>query len=349
MDRTRFKQILDRFPEIRVAVVGDIFLDRLFYVDRSLDEMSVETGLMAYQVRHRSCVPGAAGVTTNNLGSLKIGKCYGVVVTGDDGEAYDLLKGLRCAGGDDSYAVAEAGRFTPTYTKIFFESPDGSVEETNRIDLKQRSRMAPQTEAKLIANLLELEQKVDAFICMEQIPNGDYGAFTQPVIDTLGAISRRGRAKVLVDSRFNLSRFHHCIVKCNDNEMLRLADLPFELDGVFDARREAQVEQAMWDYRAREGMPVFASCGRAGFKVLDDQGMKTVPAFKVSGAVDTCGAGDSAMAGITCALCAGATYEEAALFGNLIASIIVEQIGVTGTARREQLLERFDAWTSQQQ
>jgi sugar/nucleoside kinase (ribokinase family) len=49
------------------------------------------------------------------------------------------------------------------------------------------------------------------------------------------------------------------------------------------------------------------------------------------------------MAGIMAALCAGASPGEAALVGNLVASITVQQIGTTGTATRGQVLERLRA------
>jgi sugar/nucleoside kinase (ribokinase family) len=38
---------------------------------------------------------------------------------------------------------------------------------------------------------------------------------------------------------------------------------------------------------------------------------------------------------------AGATFEQAAAFGNLVASITIQQIGVTGTASPEQVRERW--------
>ena len=47
------------------------------------------------------------------------------------------------------------------------------------------------------------------------------------------------------------------------------------------------------------------------------------------------------MAGIVSALCCGATPVEAALVGNLVASITIQQIGTTGTATREQVLGRY--------
>jgi sugar/nucleoside kinase (ribokinase family) len=61
----------------------------------------------------------------------------------------------------------------------------------------------------------------------------------------------------------------------------------------------------------------------------------------VTGPVDPVGAGDSASAGIVCAVAAGATLEQAAAFGNLVASVTVQQIGTTGTATPEQLRRRW--------
>jgi sugar/nucleoside kinase (ribokinase family) len=38
---------------------------------------------------------------------------------------------------------------------------------------------------------------------------------------------------------------------------------------------------------------------------------------------------------------AGASFEQAAAFGNLVASITIRQIGVTGTATPDQVRERW--------
>src|SRR5262249_571219 len=70
-------------------------------------------------------------------------------------------------------------------------------------------------------------------------------------------------------------------------------------------------------------------------------GAYRVPAYPVSGPIDICGAGDSCSAGITCAMVSGATHEQAAAFGNLVASITIQQIGVTGTASPEQVRRRW--------
>jgi sugar/nucleoside kinase (ribokinase family) len=66
-----------------------------------------------------------------------------------------------------------------------------------------------------------------------------------------------------------------------------------------------------------------------------------IPAFPVNGPVDIVGAGDSTSAGITSAMVAGATPAQAAAFGNLVASITIQQIGTTGTATPAQVRERW--------
>ncbi|MCZ7544701.1 MAG: PfkB family carbohydrate kinase [Anaerolineae bacterium] len=78
--------------------------------------------------------------------------------------------------------------------------------------------------------------------------------------------------------------------------------------------------------------------------VVDAAGVTYAPGVPVEGPIDIVGAGDSAVAGLASALCAGATPVEAALVGNLAASVTVRQLGTTGTASRAQMLQAFEAW-----
>ncbi len=81
--------------------------------------------------------------------------------------------------------------------------------------------------------------------------------------------------------------------------------------------------------------------GAEGILVFTKEGVQHVPGVPVAGPIDIVGAGDSVMAGIVASLCAGAQPAEGALIGNLVASITVQQIGITGTASRQQVLSRF--------
>ena len=67
-----------------------------------------------------------------------------------------------------------------------------------------------------------------------------------------------------------------------------------------------------------------------------------MPGYPVGGPTDPVGAGDSTSAGIACAAAAGAGFANAAAFGNLVASITVQQwLGTTGTASPGQVRERW--------
>jgi sugar/nucleoside kinase (ribokinase family) len=72
-----------------------------------------------------------------------------------------------------------------------------------------------------------------------------------------------------------------------------------------------------------------------------------VPGVRVEGPIDPTGAGDSATAGTVLALATGATLPEAAVVGNLVASITVQQLATTGVARPEELSARLALWIGQ--
>ena len=89
--------------------------------------------------------------------------------------------------------------------------------------------------------------------------------------------------------------------------------------------------------------PVLLTRSEAGIALAEPgvAGVKNIPAYPVTGRIDPCGAGDSCGAAIACAMATGCSLEDAAAFGNLIASITVQQLGVTGTAPPERVRSRW--------
>src|SRR5262249_26062174 len=85
--------------------------------------------------------------------------------------------------------------------------------------------------------------------------------------------------------------------------------------------------------------------GERGILVADPRSAPTrcvvVPAYPVTGPIDVVGAGDSTSAALACAVAAGASLEEAAGFGNLVASITIQQLRTTGTASPAQVRQRW--------
>jgi len=97
-------------------------------VDPTLVERSLETGLEARQVVGIRCSPGAAGTVTNNLSALGVGTIHAVGVVGDDGQGFELLRGLRATRVSTGTLTQSAARFTPTYLKTMMLTASGEQE-----------------------------------------------------------------------------------------------------------------------------------------------------------------------------------------------------------------------------
>jgi rfaE bifunctional protein kinase chain/domain len=329
-------RILTAVPHRTVGLVGDLFLDRYFDIDAGLNEPSVETGLTAYQVTGVRCYPGALGTVLNNLAALGVGRIHPITVIGDDGEGYELRKVLGAMPAvvtDD--IVVSAERRTPSYNKPML-GRNGVTEELNRLDIKNRTPTPAAVIAEVIRRLEAAWDRFDAVLVLDQVSEAECGVVTAAVREKLAELGARHPAKfVLADSREQIGLFRNVCVKPNEAELVNFGDYP----------AKGYIEAAATFLTQRTGRPIFATRGDEGITLYQREMHSLlcidIPAYPVTGPIDVCGAGDSCSAAIACAMTAGCTPEEAAAFGNLVASITVQQIGVTGTASPEQVRERW--------
>ncbi len=334
----RLRELLDGFAEVSLAIVGGMFLDRYLIIDPALTEPSLETGLDAWQVVAKRPQPGCAGTVTNNLSALGVGEMLAISVIGDDGEGYELRQGLQATRVDTGRMIVRPELMTPTYTKPMVREADGSERELNRLDLRNREPTSPEVEDAVIAELRAVVPLVDGVIVADQEDLPDRGAITPRVVDELERLAGQHRDTIFwADSRGDIGRFRGLITKPNNFEACRAAGLQVDREpGLGDA---VEAGRRLFERNCR---PVIVTVGARGMVICDEDGATHVPAVRVEGPIDIVGAGDSTTAGMVSALCAGATLVEAALIGNLVASITIQQLGTTGAARPEQVLQRLD-------
>ncbi len=338
------ERILAAAPGATVGVLGDLFLDRYLDIDAARNEPSVETGLTAYQVTRVRAYPGAAGTVVNNLSALGVGRIEPLSAIGDDGEGYELLQALRATRGVVLSGVVSApDRRTPTYTKPMLHEAGSPPRELNRLDIKNRTPTPDAVTDAVLALLYSAWPRLDALIVLDQVSEADCGVVTTRVRDHLAQLGERDPGKfVLADSREQIGLFRNVCVKPNESECLAAGFVvpPKKYD------RSDRAFAPLGLARLVNGV-VFCTLGKQGIAVVPKPsdstslGRTDIPAYPVNGPVDICGAGDSCSAGITCAMMAGATPEQAAAFGNLVASITVQQLGVTGTASPDQVRARW--------
>jgi rfaE bifunctional protein kinase chain/domain len=337
MTDTRLREILSRFPEQKVLIVGDFFLDHYLHIDRALSEVSLETGLEAYQVVEIRNSPGAGGTVANNLCALEV-QTYALTLIGQDGLGHDLLHELRVRGVNVDGVLQHPTRFTPTYTKPMVRERDGTVHEINRLDIKNRSPLEPEWEARLLSLLNDFVPEMDGIIVADQVEARNCGVVTDRVREEVCRLAQQYPQKVFfADSRARIGEYRNLFVKPNQREAMRVFQPDWE--GACPLEQAREVGRRLLE---RTGKPVFLTVGEAGVLVIDHPDTTHVPAVPQTGEIDIVGAGDSTSAGTVSALCSGASLIEAAQVGQLVASITVQQIGTTGVATREQVLRRLD-------
>jgi rfaE bifunctional protein kinase chain/domain len=346
VDSFRFNRLLEKFPFLHILMVGDFFLDKYLSLDPSLSEISLETGLEAYQVVEIRHSPGAAGTVVSNLRALET-QVSVVGVIGRDGEGFDLKQGLTQRGVNIESLIETPERLTPTYTKPMLRSPTpgGLERELNRLDIKNRRPLPAELEAAVITQLDRLVPIVDGVVIADQVQERNCGVITDKVRATLARLAEQYPTKVFVaDSRARIGEFERVIIKPNVHEAReavgRQEGWKVEDHGEDDGLGAAQACGKVLFVQNQK--PVFVTLGAQGILVVTDAGFEHVPGIPVSGEIDVVGAGDSVVAGVAAGLCAGGTATEAAFIGNMAASITIQQIGTTGTASREQLRQRYE-------
>lgn len=339
MTPERLHELLSRFRTRRIAVLGDYFLDKYLEVDPQLAEPSLETGRTAHQVVEIRKSPGAAGTVVNNLAALGTGKLHALGMVGEDGEGFDLCRGLEQLGCETAGIVRCAEVYTPTYLKPRDLGVAGLQGEHSRYDTKNRKPLPESIAQKLAAKLQALIADLDALVIMDQVDAADCGVVSAKFREMLNSLVER-HPKVIfwADSRRFIRHYRRMIIKPNQFEAVgRENPLPG------DEIAFPELKAAMRRLRAETQATVFITCAERGILVSDPE-PTLVPGVAVPGPLDPTGAGDSATAGAVLTLASGGTPAEAALVANLVASITVQQLGTTGTASPAQVAERLGVW-----
>ena len=358
----RLETVLRTLPRLTIGLVGDLFLDRYLDLVPGSLEMSIETGLEAYQIERIRNSPGALGTVLNNLAALGTGLLVPVSVIGDDGHGYDLLKELRKLPVDPANILCAPDRLTPTYTKPMRVGPDRragpdlpvdaqtaapgparqagpTVHELNRLDVRTRGPLSPGVTEEVCRRVEQVFRTSDGLIVLDQLVDENCGVVNGAVRDTLARLAAEEPEKLIyVDSRRFLGEFTAATLKGNRSEVFGAVGNALRV--VPDADDSLSV--ALDSLSRRTNRPAFCTVGERGILVArPGHEPVLVPGCPVSGPVDIVGAGDAASSGIVTALLAGCDELEAASVGNLVASITVQQLGTTGTASPQQVRERW--------
>jgi len=208
--------------------------------------------------------------------------------------------------------------------------------ELSRLDIKNWDRSPESVQKYLCDAFLQVADQVDAVILMDQVDLPETGVVTKKLLSVVGdCVQSRKDFLVVADSRQSLKDYPPVTLKMNRAELAALTGLSGELS--LD-----QVRKSAASLAHSHGRNVFVTLAESGIVGATPNGqVYHAPALPVRGEIDVVGAGDAVTANLTAALASGASVLEALELAMTGASIVVHQLGTTGTASVPQLARLF--------
>ncbi len=283
----RLESLLRGFGDLRIALVGDLYLDRYLDIESGVCEMSIETGLEAYQVSRVRNSPGVVGTVMNNLAALGTGRLVPITVIGNDGHGDDLMRELARLPVDPRHVIRDPARLTPTYTKPMQPVASSSSQERgaayrelNRLDVRTRGPIADATREQLRGRLRDAFDECDGLIVCDQVVESGWGVVSPQVRSYLRTLAAEQPSRLIfVDSRAHMSEFDFGTLKPNRAECLSsIGTVP-----AIDDDNDALLQQAVAAMTQRTGRPVFCTLAQRGILVATPAGRSGTPVPDRSG------------------------------------------------------------------
>lgn len=368
IDRSKLTERLERYLQSResrqppkIAVFGDYCLDKYLYHYPNLDEKSVETGLIARQIRATRLSAGVGGTIANNLCALGAQTfCFGAI--GEDGEGFDLLRSLKKMGANVEGMAILPETLTGTYMKPMRPdrldiSPlsnraESDWTEENRFDIRNPTPASDAALAPLKQSFLAKLDDLDAAIITDQFQMGSEAVFSPQLRAFLSQVAQsRPNLFVFCDSRFFVDSYVDIFVKCNANEALDAYDAAHngkerlettvKSDSELDLDRILRAGEWLVKKNKRSALITLGSKGSLLFELHPKANLqvKEIPSIPVTPPIDVCGAGDATNAAFTFARTIGFSLEESAFLAGVASSITIKRIGETGVASLEEILD----------
>ncbi|MBD2039876.1 D-glycero-beta-D-manno-heptose-7-phosphate kinase [Microcoleus sp. FACHB-672] len=309
---------MDRFSQARILVVGDLTLDE--FLTGQVERISREAPVLIIRHENTRQVPGGGANAVYNLAKLGAQvKVAGFV--GKDIQGQALRDIFEAAGIDTQGMLIDADRPTVTKTRISGHARQSVTQQIVRVDRKSDDLPDLDLQLQLAEYIRQQLPTVDAVVCSDY---GD-GVLTAPVIE-----AALGHRQVIVDTQKDLQRFAGATIFT--------PNLPEAEQAVgYGINSPQTVSQAGKDLlELTQAKQFLITRGEEGMTLFEGAGVEHhIPAFNRTDVFDVTGAGDTVVAALTLGLCAGGSFWESAVLGNLAASIVVRQFGTATTTIEE--------------
>jgi D-beta-D-heptose 7-phosphate kinase/D-beta-D-heptose 1-phosphate adenosyltransferase len=326
----RVQEIVKGMSSRRILVAGDLMLDEFIW--GKVSRISPEAPVPVVAVDRETVYPGGAANVARNLREFTP---HASVLGLAARDAAGLrLRELLAAGGIDTVGVVErVSGPTTVKTRII-----ARTQQVVRVDRELKENPGAAERCALLGALDAALPHVDAVI----IEDYGKGLLDRDLAEQIAAKVRAAGKPLAVDPNpGNPIPWHGVtVIKPNRHEAFAAAGIPWSEPSAhpLEDKQLLQVGElllAKWDTDQ-----LLVTLSELGMLLLTRDGVRYHTPTRAREVFDVSGAGDTAIALYTLALCAGATPVEASEIANHASGVVVGKLG-TATLTPDELLESF--------
>jgi rfaE bifunctional protein kinase chain/domain len=314
--QSRLEELFQNFGQRRIAVVGDLMLDRYFW--GSVARISPEAPVPVVEIQSESARLGGAANVANNIKSLG-GDPILIGVIGNDNSGA-LLRDLLIESAFTTVGlVVDADRPTTVKTRVIAHS-----QHVVRIDRETRDEISYTLQHKILEVLHQNIHSVDAII----VEDYNKGVIVKSLIKQLVNLANEYRKVITVDPKFN-NFFDYCgvtVFKPNSKEVEAVMGMKLVDDAAVEEAGRAIMDRL-------QVKNILLTRGEKGMTLFEQAGTITHIPAKTRKVADVSGAGDTVISTLTVALASGATVREATSLANYAGGVVCGEVGIVPIAK----------------
>lgn len=333
VDKKELLEEVEKLSEPSVLVIGDMAIDEMVY--GTTDRMSREAPVLILRHYNTKIILGAASNAAHNIAALNNGKVSVIGIYGNDYYAPILLSAFKDAGINTEYMVEDSSRATTVKTRISGSCSQSVTQQIVRIDRETISPLSNEIEKKVISQMEKAIPLHDAVILSDY----NIGLLTDNVIAKAIELCKKYNKIIVVDSQKNLDRFQQVTsMTPNQPDSEKFVGFFIKDEESLERAGKVMLEKTNAD-------SALITLGGDGMALFEKNGnFVKIPVFNKTDVFDVTGAGDTVVATYTLAMAAGLSKKNAAVFGNLAASIVIRYFGcaTTSIAVLKSTIEKMD-------
>lgn len=320
MRRERALEIAEKFAGKRIIALGDLMLDEFIF--GRVRRISPEAPVPVVDVERQTLALGGAGNVVSNLVALGA-NAVPLGVVGDDADSHRLRTAFAAIGVSTDGLVTDTSRPTTLKTRIIAHN-----QQVVRADRESRRQIGSEIEDRIVERFQVEAVSADALV----VSDYSKGLLTASLLSRVLTDARERGLTVCLDPKMrNLTSYQPVtVITPNHQEAAEAAGIAIE-----DA--ESLIEAGCRILGSIDCRAVLITRGEEGMTLFNGDGRVTHIPTVAREVYDVTGAGDTAIATLTLALAAGASFEEAAVLANHAAGVVVGKLG-TATVSGAELL-----------